>query len=159
MKPHRTLAVDPGSVQSAWLVLEGDRPTHFAIDTNVRLVELLPLLALQADVVVIERIESYGMPVGREVFDTVLWSGRFWQAVEDAHRSVRFIGRRDVKLAICHSSKANDASIRQALIDRYGGKDAAIGRQATPGPLHGVTKDVWAALALAVTYRDLVVAA
>jgi len=43
------------------------------------------------------------------------------------------------------------------LIDRYGGvggKRAAIGLKASPGPLHGVSKDVWAALAVAVTYAD-----
>jgi len=49
---------------------------------------------------------------------------------------------------------ANDASIRQALIDRFGGKDAAIGRKASPGPLHGIAADVWSALALAVTHTD-----
>lgn len=39
-----------------------------------------------------------------------------------------------------------------ALIDRFGGKDAAIGRKATPGPLYGITKDLWSALAIAITY-------
>ena len=35
-----------------------------------------------------------------------------------------------------------------------GGKAAAIGTRANPGPLHGISKDVWAALAVAVVYAD-----
>jgi hypothetical protein len=28
----------------------------------------------------------------------------------------------------------------------------AIGRKASPGPLYGISRDVWSALAIAVTY-------
>ena len=101
------------------------------------------------DVVVIEKVESYGMAVGAEVFDTVLWAGRFAEA---AHRvPVVMLPRRAVKLALCGDSRAKDANIRQALIDRFGGS-AAIGRKAAPGPLYGISRDVWSALAIAVTY-------
>ncbi|HET6477318.1 MAG TPA: hypothetical protein VFH93_14740 [Thermoleophilia bacterium] len=44
-----------------------------------------------------------------------------------------------------------DANIRQALLDRFGGP-AAVGRKAAPGPLYGIARDVWSALAIAVTY-------
>ena len=60
--------------------------------------------------------------------------------------------RRRVKLELCNSVRANDASIRQAVIDIYGGKDRAVGRKATPGPLYGVSGDVWAALAVGITH-------
>jgi hypothetical protein len=59
--------------------------------------------------------------------------------------------RRDVKLSLCGSARAKDGNIRTALIDLHGGKEAAIGRKKTPGPLWGVHADVWAALALAIT--------
>jgi hypothetical protein len=89
------------------------------------------------------------MAVGAEVFDTVLWAGRFAEA---AHRvTVVMLPRRAVKLALCGDSRAKDANIRQALIDRFGGS-AAIGRKAAPGPLYGISRDVWSALAIAVTY-------
>jgi hypothetical protein len=163
------LAIDPGSERSAWLVLRDGRPAliggtatdepihaHGIVDNDDLLRSLrfgdLPngLLGL-GDVVVIEQIESFGMAVGREVFDTVHWAGRFTEA---AHPTpVVQLPRRAVKLAICGSAKARDANIRQALIDRFGGS-AAIGRKATPGPLYGVAKDVWSALAIAVTYAD-----
>jgi hypothetical protein len=48
--------------------------------------------------------------------------------------------------------KAKDANIRQALIDIYGGNDKAIGNKKTPGPLYGIKGDLWAALAVAVTF-------
>jgi hypothetical protein len=143
------LAIDPGSAQSAWLRFEGERPRGFGITANDVLVRALRTGGLP-EVVVIEKVESYGMAVGAEVFDTVLWAGRFAEAV---HRvPVVLLPRRAVKLALCADSRARDGNIRQALIDRFGGKDAAVGRKAAPGPLHGISRDVWSALAIAVTY-------
>ena len=142
------LAIDPGTTRSAWLRFDGDRPEGFGITANDVLVPALRTGGLP-DVVVIEKVESYGMAVGAEVFDTVRWAGRFAEA---AHRvPVVMLPRRAVKLALCGDSRAKDANIRQALIDRFGGS-AAIGRKAAPGPLYGISRDVWSALAIAVTY-------
>jgi hypothetical protein len=142
------LAIDPGSARSAWLQYDGTLPGRFGIATNDVLVRALRTGGLP-DVVVIEKVESYGMAVGAEVFDTVLWAGRFAEA---AHRvPVVLLPRRAVKLALCGDSRAKDANIRQALIDRFGGS-AAVGRKAAPGPLYGISRDVWSALAIAVTY-------
>jgi hypothetical protein len=142
------LAIDPDSSQSAWLRFEEGRPQSFGITANEVLVRALRSGDLP-DVVVIEKVESYGMAVGAEVFDTVLWAGRFAEA---AHRGpVVMLPRRTVKLALCADSRAKDANIRQALIDRFGGS-AAVGRKAAPGPLYGISRDVWSALAIAVTY-------
>jgi hypothetical protein len=142
------LAIDPGSAQSAWLRYDGSRPQGFGITANDVLVRALRSGGLP-DVVVIEKVESYGMAVGAEVFDTVLWAGRFAEA---AHRvPVVMLPRRAVKLALCGDSRAKDANIRQALLDRFGGS-AAVGRKAAPGPLYGISRDVWSALAIAVTY-------
>ncbi len=150
----RLLAIDPGTTQSAWLIFRGGVPCDFGISTNDELVKKLLTASshLTLDRVVIEEIQSYGMAVGREVFETVRWAGRFEQAAEPV--PVALMPRRRVKLAICGDSRANDANIRAALIDRYGGKAAAIGTKAAPGPLHGISKDVWSALAIAVTYQE-----
>ena len=142
------LAIDPGSAQSAWLRFDGARPGAFGISANDVLVRALRTGGLP-DVVVIEKVESYGMAVGAEVFDTVWWAGQFAEAV---HRvPVVMLPRRAVKLALCGDSRAKDANIRAALIDRFGGA-AAVGRKAAPGPLYGISRDVWSALAIAVTY-------
>jgi hypothetical protein len=103
---------------------------------------------------VIEQIAGMGMAVGQEVFETCVWSGRFWQAMEERGMQVARLPRREVKLHLCGSCRAKDANVRQALIDRYGGKEKAIGNKANPGPLRGISADVWAALAVGVTYLD-----
>ncbi len=156
------LAIDPGPVLSAWVELTDCLPTAFAIEPND--VVLDRVRDTRATVLAVEMIASYGMPVGADVFSTAVWSGRFTQRWEDrgwivparrGRRLLRPIYRRDVKLHLCNSARATDASVRQALIDRYGpGKAAAVGLKATPGPLYGVAKDVWQALGVAVTVAD-----
>ncbi len=93
-----------------------------------------------------------GMAVGREVFATVFWSGRFAQAWSEHHGNGgtwSMLPRRAVKLALCSSMKAKDTNIRQALLDRYGG--AASAKKG--GPLYGLKSHMWSALAIAETYK------
>ena len=152
------LTIDPGSTQSAYLLYDTSAPHTFPLvvpDRGIldndalryRLVSGVTFCV--ANLLVIEQVESYGMPVGREVFETVLWTGRF---VEAWGGTFALLPRREVKLHLCHSSKATDATIRQALIDQFGGNDRAIGRKKTPGPLYDIKKDLWSCLGLGVTY-------
>ena len=149
------LGLDPGNTRSALVALDGTRVAFAHLLENGEMLAWLERYQFAPiDMLVIERVESFGMAVGAEVFETVFWSGRFAEAW--AQRACRWdrLTRRDVKLHLCRTSRAKDANIRQALIDRYGGKDAAIGRKAMPGPLYGLKADLWAALAVAVTYAD-----
>ena len=153
----RILAIDPGYERSAWLVLADGRPVDMGIDDNEDLRWSLRIGELSHDVMVVEKVESYGMAVGREVFDTVFWAGRLTEAAigPDRGDGVRVVQlpRRAVKLHLCQSARAKDANIRAALLDRFGGS-AAKGTKARPGPLYGVSGDLWSALAVAVTYAD-----
>ena len=152
------LSIDPGTTKSAWVTFRDGKPRAFAIHPNEELLVGLRLDPYRADVfanvtvVVIEKVESFGMAVGADIFETVRWAGRFEEAAQPL--PVHRIGRRAVKLHLCGSARAKDANVRQALLDRYGGKDTAIGRKAAPGPLYGVSADVWSALAVAVTWAD-----
>lgn len=149
------LAVDPGPDDSGWVLWDGITVQRFGTSGNAALLcDVSELLPRAGDTLVLEEIASYGMPVGREVFQTVRWAGRFEQRAVDKGRSVCYVLRRTVKLHLCGEMRAKDGHIRQALIDRFGGKDKAIGKKHSPGPLYGVTGDCWQALALAVTFWD-----
>lgn len=52
--------------------------------------------------------------------------------------------------------KANDATVRQALVDRFapGQPNHGKGTKAAPGWFHGFRADVWQAYALAVYVAD-----
>ena len=153
------LAIDPGPVESAYVVYNTDtgHPTGWGKLPNEELSYLLRGAAQVADLIAVEMIASYGMAVGAEVFRTCVWIGRFiekWVGIHLTAAGWREVLRRDVKLHLCGDSRAKDANIRQALIDRYGGKAKAVGRKATPGPLYGLTGDCWSALAVAITAAE-----
>lgn len=142
------IGIDPGTEQSGLVIMVDGRVASCGVYDNDTVLEELRIHA--GTPVAIEMIASYGMAVGREVFETCVWIGRFLQ--EAGPDYVRLVYRRDVKVHLCQSAKAKDANIRQALIDKFGGsKEAAIGKKASPGPLYGVASHAWAALAVAVT--------
>lgn len=148
------LALDPGPTQTGWCLLGPDGvPVQSGVSPNDEVLDMLYGGGLGARLLVIERIESRGMSVAQVVFDTCVWIGRFQQAWHDP-KAARLIFRRDVKLHLCGSAKAKDTNIWQALLDRFGGKDVAVGKKAQPGPLHGVRSHARAALAVAITDFD-----
>lgn len=145
------LAIDPGTEKSGWVILEDDRVSNSDISPNAGVLELV---SQWKDDLAIEMIAGMGMAVGQTTFDTCVWIGRFQQAYfrPDA---ARFVRRHEVKMHLCGSSRAKDANIRQALIDRFpasgGGKTPQIGTKGMPGPLYGVSSHAWSALAVAIT--------
>jgi hypothetical protein len=153
------LAIDPGPTESAFVFFDrtpnpfgsawkeerfGKHPNGYVLD----MLKTKGKYGQHDDRLAIEMIASYGMPVGREVFETCVWIGRF---VEAWDRPYEFVYRKDVKLHLCGQARAKDANIRQALIDRFG----PIGTKKQPGVLYGVKSDIWSALAVAVTYADM----
>lgn len=151
------LAIDPGPERSAWLEHADGHPRAFGIVPNDDLLEVI--WGSRADALAIESIASYGMPVGADVFETAVWVGRLIQRWADVDwlptRPIHRVYRKDVKLALCGSVRAKDANVRQALIDMYGpGKEKAIGKKASQGPLYGISSHVWSALAVAVVASE-----
>jgi hypothetical protein len=139
------LGIDPGPIQSAYVVWNGATIIEHGKVDNV---DMLQAVYAFPEKVVIEMIASYGMAVGKEVFETVFWIGRFYEAArwEPSRRT-----RGEVKMHLCQSMRAKDNNIRQALIDRFG----APGTKKAPGLTYGLKADTWQAFALAVTYWDL----
>lgn len=158
----RVLAIDPGNVESAFCLVDSEdlRPESFDKVENkellYRLREFLPFNPEGPDVVVIERVASYGMAVGKEVFQTCEWIGRFAEASERAGVPVHYILRQEEKLHICHDSRAKDGNIRRSLIDRFAIHDLKNGKGTKKNPdfFYGFRADVWAAYAVALTWIE-----
>lgn len=149
-------AIDPGTFESAYVRMDEDcRPVRFGKIPNEELLCMVRQADWPKDDLVIEMVQSYGMAVGKEVFDTVFWIGRFWEA-GSRFASRNLIYRREEKIALCGSAKAGDANIRQALVDRfaYGVPNKGKGTKKDPGWFYGFRADMWQAYAVGVTWRD-----
>lgn len=152
----KILALDPGPEQTGWCNYDdGAVVASGVLSNDDMLAELFKGVGVWQDYrLCIEMIASYGMPVGREVFETCLWIGRYIQ-VWHAPEKVELVYRKDVKMHLCGSPRAKDSNIRQALLDLFprtgGGKTPQIGTKSQPGPLFGVSTHAWAALGVAVT--------
>lgn len=144
-------AIDPGTRESGWVQFEeaSGRVLSAGVSSNesvLQSIRQMPRCHLA-----IEKIEAMGMAVGAEVFETVHWSGRFFEAWPWwIDRPVHRVTRRAVKLHLCGTMKAKDPNIRQALIDRLG----APGTKKNPGGTYGVTSHAWPALAVAIVVAD-----
>lgn len=149
------LAIDPGNVESAYALIDTTtrRPVEFGKIPNPLLLDRLPNLA-HGTVTAIEMVASYGMPVGREVFETCVWIGRYQQQI--SYRLPQLVYRQPVKLHHCNSARAKDSNIIQALVDRFasGQPNKGKGTKADPGWFYGFAADVWQAYALAVYVAD-----
>lgn len=142
------LAIDPGTTESGYCVFRDDRVVHAGVRGNAFMRCYIKDWQ-KPDLFAIEMVASYGMPVGREVFETCVWIGRFIEAWGAPNRT-RLVYRQDVKLHLCGNPRAKDTNIRTALIDKLG----PVGTKGNPGPLYGVKSHAWAALAVAVTAAE-----
>ena len=140
------IGIDPGTTQSALVEWDGAKILDMQIMDNELLVVNLRY-PTAGKVLAIEWLESMGMRVGKEVFITCRWIGRFHEAWG---ADPVYVPRSQVKLHLCGQRRANDADIRQALIDRFG----APGKKKEPGPTFGLKKDTWQSFATAVTAWD-----
>lgn len=138
-------AIDPGTDQSGWVSFHEGKVIDSGVCSNEELLKRVSILPWNF-ILAIEMIASFGMPVGKEVFATCLWIGRFMQAYRNPD-AVKLVFRKDVKMHLCGTPRAKDANIRQALIDLIGEQ----GTKKAPGPTYGVKSHAWSALAVAVT--------
>lgn len=137
------LAIDPGPVLSSWVWW--NQP-HVESGTVANRDMHSVWLLRGSPVTVIEMPEGRGGIAGQETFDTCVWVGRF----AERFCTNALVYRRVVKLHLCGTSRAKDAQIRQAIIDRLG----SPGTKRNPGATFGVKGGEWQALALALTWFD-----
>lgn len=158
----KILAIDPGNEESAYVLMNDDYTIRnrnsykFRNDLVLKTIKDIGGIYDDGLTVVIEMVASYGMAVGKEVFDTCVWIGRYTQAAIDAGCQVEYVLRMEEKMALCHNSRAKDTNIRQALIDRFARFDKKNGKgtKKNPDVFYGFSKDVWSAYAVGVTWLD-----
>lgn len=149
----RILAIDPGPEFSAFVRTDSEARQVYE-HGKIPTLDLLAKVRSERpgrDHLAIEMVQFFGMAVGQSIFNTCMVVGRL---VEAWGGPFCFVFRKDVKLHLCGSNRAKDANIRAAVLERWGGKEQAVGRKASPGPLYGVKADVWSSLAVAITYAD-----
>lgn len=148
----RILAIDPGETESGLVALDGNKIIFHGNVNNDHILKFNEhSLKVPIDYVAIEMMASFGMAVGKSVFNTCVWIGRFYQHFQP--RPVRLVYRMEVKMYFCHSMKAKDSNIRQAIIDRFG----PPGKKHSPGPTYGIVSHEWSALAIALYARDKII--
>lgn len=144
------LGIDPGPAESAYALVTGDQQVlHAEKVGNDSLIERIRQ-APPAHVA-IESIQSYGMAIGRSVFDTCFFIGEVIRACKDAGIPFTLYPRPEYTRRICGVGKVNDAVLRQALLLRFGGD-----RKGEPlFALKGCT-DKRSAFAVAVYHLDVI---
>lgn len=154
----KILAIDPGTKESGYCIIDSTskRPLKFGKALNEALRNWIAEGKTEVDGAVIEMIASYGMPVGREVFETCIWIGVFSEDLRIKGIKCDFIYRSEEKMHICQNSKANDSNIRRALIDRFAEHDHKTGKGTVRNKdfFFGFKADVWQAYAVGITYIE-----
>ena len=150
------LAIDPGTTQSAWVLLDGSRILGAAIEDNAEVLALLRAWHSPASdvsplsAVAIERIEPrYGLRMGWETIQTCELVGALTEAARPL--PVALLRRSAIlpHLGVAARGSA-DPGVRAALMDRWGGVQSVR----KGGPLAGIKTHLWAALSVAVSFVE-----
>lgn len=149
MQDGLIFGVDPGPAETGWVLWNPAKKcvVGCGIDPNAKFLETLRGYCESSEPIrlYVEMIACYGMAVGKETFETVLWIGRFIEVWSIIDWPWQLCYRIQIKTHHCHSAKAKDSNVSQAIRDKYGG----VGTKKAPGPLFGVKKHIWSALAIA----------
>lgn len=150
------LALDVGTTETGWCLMDFEtlHPEVFGKTENNELIGMIQRMPI--NYAVYEKFESFGMPIGQTTIDAIQWNGRFIQALKEIGVDADCVTRKDEKLILCQSMKANDATIKQALVDRfaYGQKNYGKGTKKDKGWFYGFRADVWSAYAVGVTWKE-----
>ncbi len=156
----RVLAIDPGTYSSGVVVYDYDAESrgpgkvifHSPEFLNSDLMDFLRygIECNHINEAAIEMVGYYGtgMTVGKLVFHTVIWIGRFYATLERYEVPVTLYLRKSIAYELCGNRNAKEKNINQACRDWVGER----GTSKEPGPTYGVTDHAWSALAVAVCH-------
>jgi len=162
MNGKHVIAIDPGPLTSALVVMDGPRSIVEAmIVDNASAREFVAFHRHERPVYAIEYTPPYTLTMGggrayvpRQVVDTAIEIGRLWECAADG--PVSLVSRLDVKKHLLGRATGGDPDVRAALLDCWGCRSTreAKGTAKAPGPLAAITKDLWAALGVGVTFWE-----
>lgn len=173
----RIIAIDPGTEESAFVVLDEGYSIHKA--GKIGNAEMMQIIQTEPDigVIVIEDIEpryssgdrsAAGAVMGQSTIETIKAMGRFALLAEQRGARLEWIYRREERSALIPTKKNGlpplppdapkhaDGQIRASLIRRFARHDVINGRgtKADPDTFHGFHGDMWQAMAVGVTWLD-----
>ena len=90
----KLLAIDPANKESAFVLMEDYKPLEFDKRNNEDVLGVVKaVLSVHPDChVAIEMVASYGLPVGKDVFETCVYIGRLIEhcnSIEECQEKVR----------------------------------------------------------------------
>ena len=136
--------IDPGTETSGVCVWDTKKQTISVSDPNR--INGCIIDYIDIDIFVIEDITCYGMPVGKEVFETCKFIGRLQERLDNPI----VIAKRYIQLHFCNTTRSKDANIKRVLLDRFGEK----GTKKKKGITYGLKDHAWSAFALCIWYED-----
>lgn len=156
----KVFAIDPGNTKSAMCIIDAVtlKPIDACIKENEDLRSYIRRLSFrEGDAAAIEMLQSYGNLIGKDVLETAVWIGRFYEVlVRRTQQPPAMVFRMEEKMHICHNNRAGDPEIRRALIDRFCDHDFRSGRGTIKNPdfFYGFKADIWAAYAVGLTFIE-----
>lgn len=133
------------------------KPISYGKILNAELEQFM--LTNEFDHVVLEMVASYGMAVGKSVFDTVFHIGRFSLVRPEIPYTQVYRG--EVKMHLVGKMSAKDGDVRDSMvyrllseeeIERWG--DYGKGVKDDKGFFYGFNNDIYQAYAVGITWLD-----
>lgn len=148
----RIIGIDPGNEETAYAVMAEDY-TVIEADKQANdqfLDYTLPALIRSGiNTVVVEGIQSYGMAVGKSVFETCYIVGECRRVAKIEGAESFIYARPEYARALVGGMKVKDSTVRQALMTRFGGD-----KKGEPLYLLKGNSDKRSAFAIAVYHAD-----
>lgn len=158
----KILAIDPGTFKSGYVVYDPvmNKVCGFGIEDNESMEMLIEdISSSEGWCFAYEMVGHYGtgMSVGKTVFETCIWIGRFERAWGYKANTYRILNR-EIRIALCGNARAKEKNVHLAAKERFepygGGSDPYKGVKAQPGPLFGMKSHEFSALAVALTFNE-----
>lgn len=137
------VGIDPGPKRSALSIIEDNKPILNMWDDNSVIEDVL--LWEEYDVLGYEWVANYGRVIGQEVLRTGFACGRY-SALKLPGAKLYEQTRPEIVHFLCGQRNLSKSHTRQALIDRWGGKEATR----KGNPLYKIKSHQWDSLAVCV---------